>query len=285
MSERVWRPPWPVDVGRVLFPLRRGPGDPAFQVVGDEFWRASFTPAGPGTLALVMRGQQVHGRAWGPGADWLLDGMPALLGADDTPEALVPVDDVVRAAVAGRGGLRLGRTQRVWEAFVPAVLEQKVLGIEAQRAWRYLLRAFGEPAPGNPELRVPPPREVWRQIPSWEWHRAGAEAVRAHTIINAARIDLEDAPAKLPLLPGVGVWTTAEVRQRAFGDPDALSVGDYHLAGLVGWAMVGRKVDDAGMLELLEPYAGQRHRVTRLLGGPRPPRRGPRLPVRDYRSF
>jgi 3-methyladenine DNA glycosylase/8-oxoguanine DNA glycosylase len=126
---------------------------------------------------------------------------------------------------------------------------------------------------------------VWAQIPSWDWHRSGAEAVRARTIVNAARFDLESAPERLPLLPGIGPWTTAEVRQRALGDPDALSVGDYHLSGIVGWAMAGRKVDDAGMLELLAPYAGQRHRVTRLLEDARPPRRGPRMPVRDYRSF
>jgi 3-methyladenine DNA glycosylase/8-oxoguanine DNA glycosylase len=83
------------------------------------------------------------------------------------------------------------------------------------------------------------------------------------------------------------VWTAAEIRQRALGDPDAVSVGDYHLPGIVGWALTGRKVDDEGMLELLAPYAGHRHRVIRLLelSGAHPPRRGPRLSVRDYRGF
>jgi 3-methyladenine DNA glycosylase/8-oxoguanine DNA glycosylase len=75
--------------------------------------------------------------------------------------------------------------------------------------------------------------------------------------------------------------------QRASGDPDAVSVGDYNLPKAVGWALAGRIVDDAGMLGLLAPYAGHRYRVTRLveLSGIRPPRRGPRLPVRDYRGF
>lgn len=148
----------------------------------------------------------------------------------------------------------------------------------------YLLRKFGEPAPGAPHLRVPPPPEVWVRIPSWEWHRSGLEAVRARTIIGAARVArrLEEEPSerRLRSLPGIGVWTAAEVRQRAAGDPDAVSVGDYHLPGLVGWALAGRKVDDAGMLELLEPYAGHRYRVTRLLesSGKHPPRRGPVWP-------
>ena len=77
---------------------------------------------------------------------------------------------------------------QVFEALVPAVLEQKVVGKEAWRAWRYLLRRYGEAAPGPVGLRVPPPPEVWVRIPSWEWHRSGIEAVRARTIIGAARV-------------------------------------------------------------------------------------------------
>ena len=179
------------------------------------------------------------------------------------------------------------------------MLEQKVLGIEAHRAWRILLRKYGEPAPGPAPagMRVVPPAQVWARIPSWDWHRAGVEGVRARTIITAAAVasrleeildlDPAEADARLRSLPGIGVWTSAEIRQRAAGDPDAVSVGDYHLAKAVGWTLERRITDDAGMLELLAPYAGHRYRVTRLieLGGSQPPRRGPHLPVRDYRSF
>lgn len=290
---RVWRPPWPVDVRVTLSPHRRGGGDPACRITADgAVWRASYTPDGPGTLRLLNRAGEIEATAWGPGAEWLLDGVPALLGEGDDPAGLRPRHPVVRDALARRPGLRIGRTNRVFEALAPAVLEQKVLGKEAWRAWRYLLRRFGEPAPGAPELRVPPPPPVWARIPSWEWHRSGAEAVRARTIIGAARVaarlEADPAERKLRSLTGIGVWTAAEIRQRALGDPDAVSVGDYHLPGVVGWALAGRKVDDDGMLELLAPYAGHRYRVTRLLelsGSPRPPRRGPRLSVRDYRSF
>jgi 3-methyladenine DNA glycosylase/8-oxoguanine DNA glycosylase len=291
---REWRPPWPVDVRRTLSPHRRGSRDPAFRVTGDgAIWQASTTPDGPGTLRLSTcpdRGA-IEAAAWGSGAEWLLNGVPDLLGAADDQSSFEPVHPVVREAAARLHGLRIGRTGRVFEALVPAVLEQKVPGAEARRAWRYLLLRYGEPAPGAPEMRVPPPPAVWARIPSWEWHRSGAEAVRARTIINAARVAgrLEHDPTdrKLRSLPGIGVWTAAEVRQRALGDPDAVSIGDYHIPGLVGWALTGRKVDDAGMLELLEPYAGHRYRVTRLLelSGSHPPRRGPRMSVRDYRSF
>jgi 3-methyladenine DNA glycosylase/8-oxoguanine DNA glycosylase len=283
-----------VDVRRTLSPHRRGPRDPAYWVTRDgAIWRASSTPDGPGTLRLGVRADLgvVEAAAWGPGADWLIEGVPELLGAADDPSSFAPDHPVVREAARRVTGLRIGRTRRVFEALVPAVLEQKVPGAEAWRAWRYLLRRFGEPAPGAPEMRVPPPPAVWAQIPSWEWHRSGAEAVRARTIMNAARVarrlEADASETRLRSLPGVGVWTAAEVRQRAYGDPDAVSVGDYHIPGIVGWALTGRMVDDAGMLELLEPFAGHRYRVTRLLelSGTRPPRRGPRMPVRDYRSF
>jgi 3-methyladenine DNA glycosylase/8-oxoguanine DNA glycosylase len=291
---REWRPPWRLDVRLTLSPHRRGSRDPAFRVTPDgAVWRAVMTPDGPGTLRLLHRPDRgtVEAAAWGQGADWLLDGVPALLGAEDDPGSLTPLDRAVRESFARRPGLRIGRTGRVFEALVPAVLEQKVVGLEAFRAWRHLLWRFGDPAPGAPEMRVPPPPAVWARIPSWEWHRSGAEAVRARTIMNAARVaarlEEDAADERLRSLPGIGVWSSAEIRQRALGDPDAVSVGDYHLPALVGWTLAGRKVDDAGMLELLEPYAGHRHRVTRLLelSGDRPPRRGPRMPVRDYRSF
>ncbi|MFE9104677.1 DNA-3-methyladenine glycosylase family protein [Actinomadura geliboluensis] len=289
---REWRPPWPLDLHGTVSPHQRGPHDPAFRVERDgAVWRASHTPEGPGTLRLRWVGDVVEATGWGPGAEWLLDGVPELLGVDDSPDGLVVRHDVVLEQARRREGLRIGKSRRVFEALVPAVMEQKVLAQEAWRGWGYLLRRFGEPAPGAPHMRVPPPPEVWVRIPSWEWHRSGLEAVRARTIIGAARVAKrleEDAgEARLRSLPGIGVWTAAEIRQRAVGDPDAVSVGDYNLPGLVGWALAGRKVDDAGMLELLEPYAGHRYRVTRLLesSGRRPPRRGPRLPVRDYRSF
>jgi 3-methyladenine DNA glycosylase/8-oxoguanine DNA glycosylase len=299
VTSRRWRPPWPLDLRRTLSPHRRGWRDPAFQTPPDgSIWRASHTPDGPGTLRVAADAAagEIVASAYGPGAEWLLEGLPALLGADDDPAALEPVHPIVKQARDAFPGLRIGRTGRVFEALVPAVLEQKVVGAEAWRAWSYLLRRFGEPAPAPgdlsaPRLWVPPPPAVWARIPSWEWHRSGAEAVRARTIITAARVAdrLEDdaAEARLRSLPGIGVWTVAEIRQRALGDPDAVSVGDYHLPALVGWSLIGRKVDDAGLLELLEPYAGQRFRVTRLLelGGRRPPRRGPRMSVRDYRSF
>jgi len=322
---RDWLPPFPLDLRMVLGVHRRGPGDPAYQVAGGAVWRTSHTPDGPGTLRitgkpaptaddpavpgsdsgyatvnrLAGRRLQVSAQAWGPGAAWLLDGLPDLLGAADDPSGFVPVHPLLRDLVIRHPGFRIGRTNRVMEALVPAVLEQKVVGLEAHRAWRVLLTRFGDPAPGpGPgNLRVAPLARTWSEIPSWEWHRAGVENIRARTIASAALVasrleeitglDPAAADRRLQSLPGIGVWTSAETRQRACGDPDAVSVGDYHLASIVGWALTGAKTDDAGMLELLAPYAGHRFRAARLLelSGAHPPRRGPRNSVRDYRSF
>ena len=37
----------------------------------------------------------------------------------------------------------------------------------------------------------------------------------------------------------IGVWTAAETAQRALGDADAVSVGDFHIPGLVGHFLIG----------------------------------------------
>ncbi|WP_405537108.1 DNA-3-methyladenine glycosylase 2 family protein [Streptomyces sp. NBC_00075] len=292
---RTWVPAGPLDLGLVLGPLRRGPGDPTFRASSDgSVWRASRTPVGPGTLRVALRDGVVRGEAWGPGAEWLLEHLPGLLGADDDPEAFEPRHRVVALARHRRPGLRLTRTGLVMESLIPSVLEQKVTTDEAYRAWRLLVRKFGEPAPG-PEVFVPglfvmPAARDWALIPSWEWHRAGVDNKRASTILRAVRVagrleeavglDPERARARLEVVPGVGPWTSAEVVQRSHGAADAVTVGDLHLPGIVGFALAGdRDADDDVMLSLLEPYAGQRHRAARLilLSGRVPGRRGPRM--------
>jgi 3-methyladenine DNA glycosylase/8-oxoguanine DNA glycosylase len=303
---REWQAPFGLDVRLTLSPHRHGGGDPTWRAdPAGAIWRTSLTPDGPGTVRITTRPAAssdqtlVTGQAWGPGANWLLDRLPDQLGGHDDLSGFTARHAIISELVLRHPGLRVGRTGRVFEALVPAVLEQKVVGQEAHRAWRFLLRKYGEPAPGPAPagMAVCPPARVWARIPSWDWHRAGVEGVRARTIITAAGVaarleqildlDAAEADRRLRSLPGIGVWTSAEIRQRAAGDPDAVSVGDYHLPSTVGWTLAGRITDDAGMLELLAPYAGHRYRVTRLieLGGSAPPRRGPRMPVRDYRSF
>lgn len=294
--------PGVVSPGITLAPLRRGPGDPCFQVCRDgAIWRTSLLPAGPVT-ARISRStpHAVHCLAWGSGAEEFVDALPGMLGADDDASDFAPREPTIAAAHRRVPHLRLGRTGRVLEALIPAVLEQRVPGADAFRSWRVLVTKFGTPAPGPaPErMRVLPSPEVWRSIPSWEFHRANVDPGRARTVVGcawrAASLErLVSRPAAevsdaLTALPGVGVWTAAETMQRAFGDADALSVGDYHIPKMIGWTLVGRPIDDAVMLELLEPMRPHRHRVVRLLeasGLARLPRFGPRAPIRDLRAL
>jgi 3-methyladenine DNA glycosylase/8-oxoguanine DNA glycosylase len=291
-----------LDVAASLAPHRRGAGDPAFRAAADGIWRTTSTADGPATVRISGMGGGVRVSAWGPGAERAGAAVPAWLGAEDRCEEFDPGDHPLVVDLHRRTRwLRLSRTGRTWDALVPAVLEQKVTVAEAHRVWRELLRLAGEPAPGPaPEgMRVPPSARRVLDVTDWEWHRCGLDGARRRALRAVASVADRLEPAdgcdsatlqrRLLSVPGIGVWTAAEVVQRALGCPDTVSVGDYHLKNIVGWALAGRKTDDAGMLELLEPWRGQRQRVVRLIltkgGAARPPRRGPRNAPTNYRRI
>lgn len=305
-AQRDWVSPRPVDLRAVLGPLRRGAADPAFVFDGGSAWWATSTPDGSATLHLRLRhtDRAVQASAWGPGAEWVVDGLPILLGSGDDDERFVPAHSLVADAFRRWRGWHVPRTRRPFDACVAAVIEQKVTGQEARAAWRQLLRRFGEPAPGptgragpSADLRVPPTPVTWRQIPDWELRRAGVtpQRIRALRAVAAAATAVErtaelggaEADAVLRRIPGVGAWTSAEVRQRAHGDADAVSFGDFHVARDVCWWLTGSVGDDERLSELLEPYRGHRYRVQRLmeLSGAGTPRRGPRFAPPAHRSW
>ncbi|MGL5857448.1 MAG: DNA-3-methyladenine glycosylase family protein [Angustibacter sp.] len=286
-----WRPGRPVDLAATVGTLVRGRGDPTHRWVGSQLWRVCRTPAGPATLHLRVHGGEVLAQAWGAGAEWALDDVPDLLGAGDNDDGFAPRHPLLVRAWRQRPGWRVPRTGLVVEAMVPAVLEQKVTSQEAFGGWRRLVQRFGEPAPGPAAswgLRVPPTARQWAQVASWQWLQAGVDGKRSATVLRVVgyagrleqTVDLPAAEAerRMRALPGVGVWTAAEARQRAHGDADAVSFGDFHVPGMVGYALTGKLVDDDGLAELLEPYRPHRYRVQRLveLEAPRRPRRAPR---------
>ena len=269
----------------------------AFRVAGDAV-----------TLLVEQDGASLRAEAWGSGGDAALERLEGILGLDDDRSGFEPgLHPLVRDLDRRHSGLRLGRTGSVLDALVPAILEQKVTGAEAHRAYRRLIVDHGEPAPGPLGLRLPPDPATIAALPSWTFPRLGIEprrgALLRRVAADAPRLEGLAAAAarpgaggvgadllreRLTSYAGIGPWTAAEVALRTLGDPDAVSVGDFHLPHLVAYALTGRaRGSDAGMLALLEPWRGHRARVIRLLesSGLAAPRFGPRLAPRDLGSL
>ncbi len=297
---RHWRSARAVSLPAILAIFRRGGGDPTYRRgPGGSVVRGVRTPLGPATFELrALPGDAaVEATAWGQGAEWALAHVPDLLGAADDDSGFVAHHGIVAEAARRFAGWRVPRSHLVLDALMPAIIEQKVTGMEAFSGYRRLVWRFGEPAPGPygaAGLRVPPTAAQWVAIPSWEFLTASVDSARSSALVRAGRaagrleetVDLPPAAARARLraVPGIGVWTAAEVAQRALGDADAVSFGDYHVAKDIGWALLGRQIDDDALAELLEPYAGHRYRVQRLLEltGSRRPRRGPRMAPRTH---
>jgi 3-methyladenine DNA glycosylase/8-oxoguanine DNA glycosylase len=300
---REWRPEWPVSLGLTLGSLRRGSSDPAFQRdASGAVWRTMRTPEGPASQRIAVVEGTVSSTAWGPGAQWAADRLPRMLGADDDVSTF---DPTLHPLVAEQwrqvgAGMRTPAVGCVVESLVAAVIEQRVTGLEARRAWRWLLTTYGDPAPGPvPEMmRVFPLPDVIARVPSWEWHTAGVDGSRAATVLRvvsyAGRLEQcdelghADARARMHAVPGVGVWTSAEVASRSLGDPDAVSFGDFHVAKNVVYALTSETDGtDERLAEVLAPWEGHRGRVVRLveLTGISRPARGPRYSPRDFRGM
>ncbi len=309
MARRTFQLSRPTTLRLVVGPHVGGSVDPTGRVSTQSFVRATRTADGPATLLAEVRGSTVEAEAWGPGADRVLEDAPALLGEGDDDAGFDPGHHPLIADLARRfDGLRIGRTGGVFEALLPAILGQKVTGAEAASSYRGLTAKYGDPAPGplaaRFRLRLQPAPEILAGLPYYVFHPLGVEQRRADVIRRLAREAprleaLADLPgmrseagamaaAALQRYAGIGPWTAAEVTLRALGDPDAVSIGDFHLPNLVSFALAGDpRGTDERMLELLEPWRGQRARIIRLLelSGKSAPRYGPRFSPIDRRGM
>ncbi|WP_460682862.1 DNA-3-methyladenine glycosylase family protein [Nesterenkonia populi] len=249
-----------------------------------------------------------------------LNRAPLVLGAADDWTCLEllldALGDRVSTALATvrrrHPGVRLPAAGALFDQLINVTLEQKVTHEQARHGWRSLLRRHGDAPAADwaqgaalpvPEwLRMPLTAAQLRAVPSWEWHRLWVQPPLSKTIQQIARraSAVHRLGAETPVetdavnqlaetlagIPGVGVWTAAETLQRSHGAADLPAVGDYHLAHFVGEAMTGTRTDDAGMVELLEPYRPHRQRIVRLLklSGFQHQRMGPKLTPEDHRS-
>ncbi len=274
--------------------------DPCARVARGAFWWATRTPEGPATLCLRRSGAELEATGFGPGASWVVaqaDGVAGLRDDVSGFAAVAAAHPLVARLAKLHSGHRLASTGRVFQRLLRAVLEQKVTGKEAYRGYAATVRHFREPAPGPLDgLLLPPDPAAVAGTPYWVFHPFGIEQRRADTLRRVAAVarrleecpDVATATGRLVSITGIGPWTAAEVVRTAYGDPDAVSVGDYHIPNMVAWALAGEpRGDDARMLDLLAPFAGHRGRVCTLLerAGIGAPRFGPRMPIRSFAAY
>ncbi|MGK5739145.1 DNA-3-methyladenine glycosylase family protein [Micromonospora sp. URMC 103] len=298
-ARRVLHPPAGYRLAGSVRPLTFSPYDPCARIAGGAFWWATRTPEGPATLALRPSAGDLLAEGYGPGAGWVVERADAIAGLRDDLSGfadLAATHPLVARLAWEHRGLRMPATGLVFPRVLRAVFEQKVTGKEAYRAYSATVRHFREPAPGPTPLLLPPEPAAVAATPYWVFHPFGVEQRRAETLRRAAAVaarlercaDSAEATRRLTAVPGIGVWTAAEVVRVAYGDPDAVSVGDYHFPNTVAWALAGEpRGDDARMLALLEPFRGHRGRVCVLLeaAGIQAPKYGPRAPIRSFARY
>lgn len=264
------------------------------------FRRAVWTPNGPGVISIRYSTHSTQDdpnsvavETFGDGADWLSDRAPDLIGCNDEVPDIRAQHPAVLEAQKRYGWLRIGTSHVPYHELLFAVLGQRITAADAARQWQRLVRRFGTLAP-DPErrLHLPPSPAVLAALPYYELHGIGIERRRADALRVVARAAdtlpmraLADSTTRpshfttaLTTLPGIGQWTAAVAGANAYGDPDALAVGDFHIKNTVAWALHRRpRGTDKEMINDLAVYAGQRHRVLRWLEltGWRAPRFGP----------
>lgn len=299
----------PLDLERTLGPSVQGIAwAPAMRRhEGGVIW-AFRSPEGDVTLELRVECPDEGGelgregtllaRAWGPGTDWAMANLPALVGLEDDLESFQPDHPVLRKLVPKMRGARLPRMPHATEKLVRIVLSQLVTNTEARRTDLELARRYGRPAPGPFEkLRLPPTGTQLGRLTTEALLEAGVLRKQAQTlqylgrrsakIDEMATMDLEARTARLQVLRGIGPWSAASLEIAAFGNANAVIVGDYHLPDDIAYALAGKeRSDDTHMLELLEPFAPHRGRVALWLhlNGMHAPRRGPKRTPRATRQ-
>jgi 3-methyladenine DNA glycosylase/8-oxoguanine DNA glycosylase len=275
-----------IDVLRTLKFQRFGPLDPCARAGASFFAKACRIGGAEVVVRVIGGGTGVRVEIEGDGAEKVAPHARALVGADDPAwdDANLP-----RPVRDGLVGTRLPRVPWITDRLTSQVLQQRVPFDEAARAWAMLCRRMGTKAPGAVDLVMPPTFRDLARASEHELRSVGIDHQRrltlrrvwevAHRLDPMANEPRDEALRKMASIRGLGPWTLGMMAGFAFGDADAAPTGDYALPNTVAFALAGEeRGDDARMLELLAPYAGNRFRVIRAIHAARieAPRRGPK---------
>jgi 3-methyladenine DNA glycosylase/8-oxoguanine DNA glycosylase len=266
-----------VDPRLVLAPLGMLHRDPTVRIGSHEAVRATWTPDGPGSIAVRWGGDpgRITVGCSGDGGTWLAARAEGLVGAKDDVTSFASESDVVKRLWARHRGDRVGATGTVWHDLAWLVVQQRVRREDAAAQWRRLVMSLGEPSADHEGFYTPPAPERLARTAPWSLRAMGIDARRAVTLIEAARVAhrlhrLSETPfaeveGPLQSIPGVGPWTTSCLSGLTWGEPDTVITGDSGIPSLITATLTGeRRADDARMLDLLEPFRPHRYRVLRL---------------------
>ena len=265
-----------IDPNLVVAPLGMLYADPTTRLGPRQMLRATWTPEGPGVIAISWGAElgRIDVTCEGGGAAWLRVRARRLVGVDDDVSSFRPVGVVGRLWSRMRGD-RVGATGTVWHDLAWFVVQQRIRRNDAAAQWRRLVTTFGDPIEGYEGLYTPPVPERLARAAPWSLRALGIDARRAATLIEAARVadrlhrladqPCDEALARLGSITGVGPWTRGCLAAMTWGDPDTVITGDSGIPTLIASTLAGdRRADDARMIELLEPYRPHRYRVLRL---------------------
>ena len=270
--------------------IRMGRMDPSVRLEKAKLCLARWYRTGAATVELIDRGDKISVRVWGEAADEAMAKVPELLGLHDTPVrdfGHAKLNRMLRPVLE----LRLSRAPYLSHTLPTHILQQKIAWRDAALIWRRLVSKHGASAPGPHGLKMPLSFEQLRHTPRAEYIAAGLSPSRIPLLREIGRLghridtwyeeSIEGYAKKVQTLPQMGPWTTFHALGLSMGEPDVVVTGDYALPHTVAFALIGKpRSNDQEMLQLLEPFSGNRWRLVRLIWALNivAPRRGPRMP-------
>jgi 3-methyladenine DNA glycosylase/8-oxoguanine DNA glycosylase len=187
----------------------------------------------------------------------------------DAFQRLAAGDEILGPLVARQPHIRLPQLADRFEALIRAILGQQVSVAAAATMTERVVRLLAVPATeldGEPFLAFPTPDALAATRPDAlrgiGLTRAKTESVLAAASAAATTLELdalpglapEEADARLVGVRGIGPWTAAYLRMRAFGDRDAFPASDLGIIKAMRAFGITRPADVLARAEAWRPW-------------------------------